>query len=365
MQVRVPTARSCAKVPGVRRGFSIVELLVVMTVLMTLLALALPAVTRVRATARKTTCINHLRNVALALTQFEGTQQRLPASGNYGHDAQMHSERHHSWAVSILPWVEQLPLWDQLDVNQPIDDPVNDAVRTAHVPVYVCPADISRSDERLSDLSYVVNAGIGFTVRHNNGVRDCPVTTNWTPIDLDGDGSACGGDQDLDDRDRDRFKYLGLFFLETWNTEISRRHYALADIKDGTTQTYLVCDNARTGYTPDSTDDLGFADPAPFRSSFFIGNPCGGPTCTAGSVDYSRCNAGDFQINSGLWKPEGSSPVPNSFHEGGVNMAFADAHVAFLSEAVDGVVHAGLASPLGILLDKTPLQQAIVSGGAP
>lgn len=342
-----------------------VELVVTLAVMAMLLALALPAITKVRSTARKTTCINHLRNTAFALTEFDGAFNRLPASGNYGHDAAMRSQRRHSWAVSILPWVEQKPLFDQIDFDRAIDDPANAQIWTAHVPVYVCPSDISRSDDRVGDLSYVVSAGIGFTSRNSNGVRDCPVTLNWKPIDLDGDGSACGGDQTADDRDRERFKRLGLFFLETWNTNITRRHYALADVQDGTSQTYLVGENARTGFNPDATDSLGFADPAPFRQSFFYANPCGGPNCLPGQVDYSGSNSGEYRINSGLWKPEGASFVPNSFHDGGVHLAFADSHVTFLSEAIDGGVHAALASPLGILLRGTALEQPLSSGVVP
>jgi prepilin-type processing-associated H-X9-DG protein len=76
-----------------------------------------------------------------------------------------------------------------------------------------------------------------------------------------------------------------------------------------------------------------------------------------------RCNAGAWRINSGVGSPEGSLPVPNSFHEGGVFMAFADGHVLFLSEDIDGSVYAALSSPQGLLLSGTPLQQVVISGG--
>ena len=80
-------------------------------------------------------------------------------------------------------------------------------------------------------------------------------------------------------------------------------------------------------------------------------------------MDYSLANAGKNRINSGLWTPEGRSPIPNSFHPGGVNMAYADGHVAFLKESVDGAVYAALASPQGMLLQGTPLEQPVVSDG--
>lgn len=197
-------------------------------------------------------------------------------------------------------------MFDHLDLSLPLDDPANEALTEAYVPIYVCPVDLSRSKERTRDLSYVVNAGVGFTTRLRNGVRDCPIDTRWTPLDLDGDGSACSGDP-ADDEDRKRFKMMGLFFLETWNTDITKRHHSIADIKDGTSQTFMVTENVRAGFDPNDAS-VGFADPTPYRSSFFIGNPCLSSTCSDGNVDYQRCNAGDFRINSGVTKAEGSSP---------------------------------------------------------
>lgn len=131
---------------------------------------------------------------------------------------------------------------------------------------------------------------------------------------------------------------------------------------DGTSQTFLVTENVRIGFDP-ADDRATFADPDPYRSAFYVGNPCRNGNCSSGNVDYSLCNAGEDKINSGLWSEEGRSPVPNSFHPGGVNMAYADGHVTFLSESVDGAVYAALASPQGMLLEGTPLAQVIVSGG--
>ncbi len=154
---------------------------------------------------------------------------------------------------------------------------------------------------------------------------------------------------------------MGLFFLENWISGGTVRHHALADVKDGLSQTFMVTENARVGYDP-LDGNASYASPDPFRCAFYIGNPCPTGTCAAGAVDYSLCNSGSYRINSGRAKPEGRSPVPNSFHEGGVHMAFADGHVTFLSESIDGAVYAALTSPQGMLLEMTPLQQAIVSG---
>ena len=343
-----------------RAGYTLIELLVTMTIIGILLGLSLPAISRSQATAKKMQCANNLRNIALAMTQFDELQGRLPASGNFSHDAQLRGRLHHSWAVSILPWIGQESLFAKWDTEKPITDPINEPLTHTHIPIYVCPVDLSRSRERdQGDLSYVVNGGVGYTVRYTNGVRDCPVDLSWRPLDLNGDGTACTGGP-TDDEDKAAFDRMGLFFLETWNTDITKRHHELADISDGLSQTFLVSENVRAGYDPQNPRG-SFANSNPPRCAFYIGNPCPTGSCAAGTVDYSLCNAGRAKINSGRWQPEGSSPVPNSFHAGGVNMAYADGHVRFLSETVDGAVYAALASPQGARLGD-PLTQAPVAG---
>ncbi|MFV0443840.1 MAG: DUF1559 domain-containing protein [Planctomycetaceae bacterium] len=269
----IPRDLRSQPVPADRRGFTIVELLVVMAIMSTLVALALPAITKVRATARKTTCLNNLRNLTLAFTQFDRTSGRLPASGYYFDPPTGPGGKHHSWAVSILPWIEQGTLFDQLDIDKPVTDPANAALKTAHVAVYVCPADISRSDDGdKPDLSYAVNGGLGFTIRTGSGVGDCPIDLHGRRLDLNGDGSTCAGTS-ADDEDREHFKQMGLFFLENWKVGGTVRHHDLGDIADGTSQTFLVTENVRTGYAPGG-NELGFAEPAPQYSAFYIGNPC-------------------------------------------------------------------------------------------
>ena len=345
-------------------GFSLFELVVVLAIIGLLAALTLPALGRARVAAKRTECLNNLRNITLAITNFEGAQGRLPASGNY-YDLNGVGGEYHSWAVSILPWVEQTPLAGKWDLNKPITDPVNQPLARVRIPVYLCPLDISRSprDKPGGDQSYVVNGGVGFTTRWNN-VGDCPVDASGNALDLNGNGVACPADPktDGDPSDRKYFKQMGLFFLENWNAGGTVRHYALGDVRDGLSQTFMVTENVRAGYDP-SSQTAGFASSNPYLCAFYVGDPCNRGSCTKGNVDYARCNAGSSRINSGLQAPEGSSPVPNSFHDGGVNMAYGDGHVKFLSMSVNGAVYAALASPQGIFLQGTRLEQAVISDG--
>jgi len=338
-----------------------VELIVVMGIITLLISLALPAVGRAREAARRTQCMNNVRNLAFALIQFEHYNGRFPASGYLFDPPGGGGGPHHNWAVSILPFVDGQNLYNQWDFEKPVTAEVNKPLTKAHVPAFICPVDISRNDEKQGDLSYAVNGGWGFTMRTGAGVRDCPVDWHGRRLDLNGDGATCTGADERDDADRAIFDQLGLFFLENWKIG-TERHHSAKDITDGTTQTFLLSENARTGFDPDNSG-ANFADPNPYRCAFYIGNPCLNGNCSPGNVDYSRSNAGEDRINSGLWSAEGSSPFPNSFHSGGVMMAYADSHVRLLFENVDGRVYAALASPQGGQLEGTPLAQGIVSGG--
>jgi len=343
---------------AIRTGFSVLELLVVIVIIGILIALAMPAIQRARAVARRAQCVNNLRNITFALTQYDTYSERLPASGYYLDQGGV-TRPLHSWALEVLNFLDQGNLAQQWNRSKGIGGTENQPLSREYIPVFVCPDDIS--DTGLGDLSYAVNGGWGYTIRTSTGVRDCARDWHGNQFDFNGDGQSCTGVAETDELDMTLFKRLGLFFLENQQGGPTQRHYAIADIKDGTSQTFLVTENIRAGVDP-ATPLTSFANPDPHRSAFYVGSPCAAGACIDGQIDYSQCNAGPSRINSGLERAEGKSPVPNSMHDGGVNMAYADGHVSFLVENVDGAVYAALASPNGFLLDETPLQQVIPSG---
>jgi len=261
-------------------------------------------------------------------------------------DASGNMREFHNWVVTILPWIEQ-----------PLSDPPNSELRATHIAVLICPEDLSVQGS--GDLSYVVNGGVGFTTRSAGGVEDCPVDVQHTELDLNANGVTCPADSELDGRpsDNDRLRAMGLFFLDKRDSEGTQRHHRLDDIIDGTSQTILLTENVRTGTDP-LRPEVSFASSNPLQCAFYIPSPCVRGDCT--SIDYAASNSGPLGINAGLTQAEGQAPAPNSFHPGGVHMAFADGHARFVSESLDGGVYAALMSPQGRLLDNSPLQQVLV-----
>jgi prepilin-type N-terminal cleavage/methylation domain-containing protein len=119
-----------------RRAFSLIELLVVMAIIGILVALLLPAVQQAREAARRTQCRNNLRQLGLALWNYEGAHSSLPQGTVAGTDGiSLYSNAN----CLLLPYLEQPGLASLVDPNIPwfLHSP---AVATSVVPVFVCPS---------------------------------------------------------------------------------------------------------------------------------------------------------------------------------------------------------------------------------
>lgn len=89
-----------------KNGFTLIELLVVIAIIAVLIALLLPAVQQAREAARRTQCKNNLKQIGLAIHSYHDTNNRLPSSG-------MQTGWGHHWLVSLLPFADQAPLYNQ------------------------------------------------------------------------------------------------------------------------------------------------------------------------------------------------------------------------------------------------------------
>lgn len=341
----------------VRSGYTIIELLVVTAVISMLIALLLPALQSARGSARRVQCLNNMRNVSLGLLQATDSANRFPACGYYGDGTPGTVGSFRSWVVDILPYIDQARLYNEWDFDEHYLKTTNGPLGDTHIAVLICPDDISEVPGQ-GNLTYVVNSGVGFSALIG-GVHDCPIGPRSGKLDLNGNGITCNSSTEGDGTpsDRELFFQMGLFFNETWKGEIrAQRHYTLAGITDGASNTLLISENIRTGYNPQ--DPLSnWASPNPYLTSFYIGTPCRSSQCTAENVDYNLANSGASAINAGIQKSEGSSPFPSSLHKGGVHAGFCDGHIQFLSEKIDGKVYAAMASPQGQALEGTLLAQ--------
>jgi prepilin-type N-terminal cleavage/methylation domain-containing protein/prepilin-type processing-associated H-X9-DG protein len=140
------------------RAFTLIELLVVIAIIALLLALLLPAVQQAREAARRSQCKNNLKQIGLALHNYEGTHQVFPPAcivspaldgSAYGityADALRVAPPGTGWGVCLLPFVEQAPLYAQFNLNEPCWAPVNALAAGTRVPVYLCPSATGGSD---------------------------------------------------------------------------------------------------------------------------------------------------------------------------------------------------------------------------
>jgi len=104
-----------------KSGFTLVELLVVITIIAILIALLLPAVQAAREAARRMQCTNNLKQIGLAILAYEqafgmlpsGTAYDDPVADPYKPDAPNEGETGKGWTISVLPYLEQQALFDQ------------------------------------------------------------------------------------------------------------------------------------------------------------------------------------------------------------------------------------------------------------
>jgi prepilin-type N-terminal cleavage/methylation domain-containing protein len=288
----------------VRKGFTLIELLVVIAIIGILAGLLLPAVQQAREAARRMTCANNLKQMSLAMLNYESTYKFLPPGWN------THGTL---WTAAILPQIEQADTYNGLIFAEntgnwtTVTSPNYRACQRI-IPMYRCPSGINLEPRLFNAIdnrvpcSYKANAGNEVTVDNENQ-RTISNTKSFEHPDLNGPFYGCSKTR-------------------------------LSEISDGLSRTVLIGE-ART--------NPAFSKDGNSMDVWSIGSPDIDPCdCKGGSggSDFSEAG-GSFhpQVNIQVLNPAASgrylTVAFGSFHVGGVNMGKADGSVTFVPNTVD------------------------------
>ena len=367
---------------GRRRGFTLIELLVVIAIIAVLIALLLPAVQSAREAARRAQCTNNVKQLLLGLHNFESANGTLPKGVNEpylngltpytGSDALGSDQTEPfgpNWAVMILPYIDQAPLYNSSNVlgypgwpgpyNNPANpsqnapnenlynmDWCNTTVRSSRLAVFVCPTDSNNGPGNFfySDSDYASYPQLA----PMDKMKGIPLT-NWAR----GNYGAIQGATDPDHQingmeDPGASPYPGMPKSGVMGLNYGVKFSA---VTDGLSNTAFVAE-LRVGLN--SMDirgtwaiGLGMASLAGHAKSY---NPT--PNNKNG-FPYPNCNDGGdemqngpilgplfptaaqqamgFNCGGGMYNSGGQS---RSLHPGGVNVGFGDGSVHFIKDTI-------------------------------
>ena len=320
-------------------GFTLVELLVVITIIGILITLLLPAVQAAREAARQAQCQNNMKQLGLACLNYESQYSYFPPSTYVTSDAPQGSRVHYrNWTIAILPFLEQQPLYDSFNLSAPINDSSNRTARGTNLPVMRCPTDTyGKTPFASPDTSGVEGDN---WARGNYGANASLAQYGTT------NGSAWSG-----------VGKTGTLTYSRWQRGIMGASLSMgvSEIYDGTSNTILLAE-LRAGLV--AQDRRGaWALEGPAASSLW-GHGWAESHSPNSCLDHadSIMDCGTVEANAGgqkviraecmtCWQEtESGGPLVGgsngkatvrSCHRGGVNVTFADGSVRFLSNYIE------------------------------
>ena len=347
-----------------RRGFTLIELLVVISIIATLMSLILPAIQNAREAGRRTQCLNNIRNVTLAALNFASSNKsRLPALAYFPSEADYVAAggtspgtgriNGRSWAVELLPHIDQQGTYDRWNKSSTFDDTsvlpgpngsYNGGLTSIYIEAFACPNDES-AFQKVGGLSYMANAGFGTNlaaVTNNNGAVEHSFVSK--PFNWNGDANTINFGSVADDFDSKVTQDTGVFWAEFAGVTATRNSSAtIGKIYDGSGNTIMFGENINGGganWADPRTRACGFLFPLE-ASSVTTGALSVIPTLIEGGL-ATPAPAYPNQAKSG---PEGSRPFLNSNHPGIVVVSFCDGAARTISEGLDKTVYTSLITP--------------------
>lgn len=333
------------------RGFTLIELLVVISIIGVLVALLLPAVQSAREAARRTQCINNLKQIGLAIAQYEAAQKLLPLGGNFQGPTDagsgcafgsIHGPREFGALAFILTHLEQQNLFNAINFSLAAGGPggmfgpvnaalANRTAMTAKVATYICPSDLLTGtstdlSNNYSQTSYFFSGGTWNTLYYSAG-PDC-----WQ-----------------------RYQGNGPFDANT--------AYRIQQVSDGLSSTIFVGESSRYRNDPDAnlntwtrfdllasslgagtTRPQGLAYEVPRLNAALMPNDASQLPPPAGpgdGVDYKN-----WLQNIPVYKEFGQWGF-RSQHPGGAHFVFGDGAVHFLKDSINLATYQALGTRNG------------------
>ncbi|MEM8863967.1 MAG: DUF1559 domain-containing protein [Planctomycetota bacterium] len=334
-----------------RHAFTLVELLVVIAIIGILVALLLPAVQSAREAARRVSCQNNLKNLALAVLNYESAYSRLPQgmtysaalSGSVGNLADFTG----SWVTDVLPQMEEQALYDTFDFTVPIRDVLNEPARSVEIPTFLCPSD---ANNRVAYQGPVTGEGLGLNWARGNYAANAGANS-LANLNL---GPSVTGVQPPGMNDSSSPAWKGNLVSSRWPGSTRgmmgpNAGVRLAQILDGTSKTMMLAE-VRAGIfeeDPRGVWALGHAGGNLVAAHGSGGDDNGPNACfdkgddipSSGLVDFvcqtradqlapecMRCNSDSFGF---------TQATARSLHPGGVFIAYGDGSVTFISDDIE------------------------------
>ena len=143
-----------------QRGFTLVELLVVIAIIGILVSLLLPAVQSAREAARRMQCSNNLKQLGLAMLNYETAHNGFPPAA-ISWDTAEYTGRgpgdwydDHGWYTQIGPYIEQQAWSDKIDFEVSYSHANNDAMRRVKLALHRCPSDIDLQENEWPSVTW-------------------------------------------------------------------------------------------------------------------------------------------------------------------------------------------------------------------
>jgi prepilin-type N-terminal cleavage/methylation domain-containing protein/prepilin-type processing-associated H-X9-DG protein len=324
-------------------GFTLIELLVVIAIIAVLIALLLPAVQAAREAARRSQCVNNLKQLALAANNYESSNGCFPG-GSYSPAVKppaWHFAQNFSCFVRMLPYTEQSSIYNAVNFGNNYGSWTNATIAGVRLSVLTCPSDTANTPGLIRTVSSG-SATPGWNFGVNNS-PDQPPDSTFPQAFSSYAGSM--GTFPVSWQQSFLTSATGPAEFASLNGVIyNDSSVPISGITDGTSNTFLFGEHARTNlmvYDPGFALSDGQWNSGRYYDTLFA-------TWYPPNVGLSGSNAGSAAaIVKGGFYPQ----TATSQHPGGVNMAFCDGSVRFIKNTISSwSFDPNSNNPLGVTL---------------